>query len=515
MNRIGKALLVCSGLALMVAGVLYVLGLPFTNYTWLPLAVAGVLLALEIAIDRVLYFQFFSMRTTKHGMNMGVMILLVIGILIGINFIAIRQNKKWDVSAEKINSLSEQTVKLLKGLTDDLEVIGFFKEDSQEEEQSKISLRQVVDMLDDESPRVKYQTVNPIKEPGLTKELNVTGTPSIVLRYKGKTTTINGLSEEALANAIIMVSRERNKVIYHLTGHGELNFDDEKEGSGGALLKRALTDSSYEVRPLRLMDTPEIPADAEVVLILGPRQPFFEPELKAIEDYAKRGGNLLVAVDPGTAQNLTGMLKKMGVIFENNYIIDQVGQMIGSSAAVAIGLQYSATSEITKRFTKEDFTAFELSSSLTKDSSAPADYRYEELVQSSPASFAKSQISKEVKLDAKTDKKGPLVVAISAKGTLPGAEAGKIFSLIAFGDSDFVSNRLIAGVPTNRDLVLNSVSFLAKDDDLVSIKPKQLATTNLNMNEQQARLVTFGLYFPLPLFAFALAVFFWLKRRGA
>jgi ABC-type uncharacterized transport system involved in gliding motility auxiliary subunit len=474
MNRISKVLLICSGIALLVAGVLSLAGLPLKSYSWIPLSFAALFYILEVVVDRKLYFQFLGMRTTKHGMNMGVMILLVIGILIGLNFIAIRQNKKWDFTAEKINSLSDQTVKLLKGLDEDLEVIGFFKEESREEEQAKMGLRQVVDMLDDESPRVKYQTVDPIKEPALTKELNVTDTPAIVVRYKGKSANIFQLTEEALANAIIKVSRTKNKVVYHLVGHGEMNFEDAKEGAGGAQLKNALQDSSYDVRPLNMMAKAEVPMDAEVLLILGSRQPLFEPELNAIEAYAKRGGSLLVTADPGTAQNLSILLKKLGVIFDNNYIIDQAGQMIGSSAIVAVGLQYSPNSEITKKFTPDNFTAFELASSLAKDAKAPADFRYEDLVFSSPYSFSKNQLTKEVKMDPKTDKKGPLLLGLSVTGSLPGAEAGKKFNLIAFGDTDFAANRLIAAVPTNRDLILNSISFLAKDEDLVSIKPKQL-----------------------------------------
>jgi ABC-type uncharacterized transport system involved in gliding motility auxiliary subunit len=361
---------------------------------------------------------------------------------------------------------------------------------------------------------VKYQTVNPIKEPGLTAELDVKLTPSLVIRYKGRTTTINELNEQAIANALIKVSRTRNKVIYHVKGQGELDFNLEQEGTGGSLFKKALVDSSYEVRPLNLMEKPQVPEDAEVLLILGPRQPYFEPQLKALEDYAKRGGNLMITLDPGLPHNLGPFLKKLGVIFDGTYIIDQVGQMVGSSAAVAIGLEYSATSEITKNFTREEFTAFELSSSLTKDASAPADFRFEELVRSSPASFAKSKLSREVRMEA-NDRKGPLVVGLSVTGAFPGAEAEKKFHAVVFGDTEFLSNRLIAGVPTNRDLALNSVSFLAKDDDLVSIKPKQLATTRLTMSQQQAQAVTFGIYFPLPLLAFGLAVFLWLRRRGA
>ena len=40
-----------------------------------------------------------------------------------------------------------------------------------------------------------------------------------------------------------------------------------------------------------------MPEDADVVFVLGPREPFAPEELSALERYAKHGGRLFLALD--------------------------------------------------------------------------------------------------------------------------------------------------------------------------------------------------------------------------
>ncbi len=82
-----------------------------------------------------------------------------------------------------------------------------------------------------------------------------------------------------------------------------------------------------------------------------------------------------------------------------------------------------------------------------------------------------------------------------------------------FGDSDFVSNKSIAQ-GLNRDLALNSFSFLAQEDDLISIRPKQPKGTQLMMTKYtQLGLVGAGV--GLPLILLILGGVVWFRRRGA
>ena len=55
----------------------------------------------------------------------------------------------------------------------------------------------------------------------------------------------------------------------------------------------------------------------------------------------------------------------------------------------------------------------------------------------------------------------------------------KVMKLIVFGDSDFLTNGLLNAQGVNRDLALNSISYLLNEPDLISIRPKRLKATQL------------------------------------
>src|SRR6185312_9135177 len=74
---------------------------------------AGTCVIGAIFFDRNLYWEFFTMRTTKHGMNMGLSILIVIVLLVCVNYLAALHGKSWDVTQEKLNSLSDESANVM------------------------------------------------------------------------------------------------------------------------------------------------------------------------------------------------------------------------------------------------------------------------------------------------------------------------------------------------------------------------------------------------------------------
>lgn len=510
MSRIGKILFVFAGLSFVILMVVRLVLGEWNDYLYIFLAMFLLFSIGGIFKDLRFFKEIFLMRTTKHGLNFGVTVIMVVVAIGAINYIAYVQNKKIDVTEEKLNSLSDQTVSILKGLDDDLEIIGFFKAGSEEDDREKFQFTDITNLYKNETNKLKVSQFDPLKRPDLQTKFKIETSGEIVLSYKGKQNTIQQLTEETLTNAIIKITRTKNKIVYLLKGHGERDSGSE-EREGVSRFKKALEDTSYEVKPFSLIETKTVPADADVVAIVGGNQPLLDFEVEAIKDYASKGGKLFIAADPGQNHNLGALLKTFGVDFKNNYVIDQIGQLVGFSAAVAIGMNYSKTSEITKKF-GEAMTAFQLASQLSKMPDVPPDFQIDELVSSSPASFAKKEISREVKTSAE-DPKGPLPVAMTVVGKLAGKGEPKEFSLVAVGDSDFLTNQMLQ-MQLNRDLAVNSFAFLAKDAELVSIRPKQPKGTTLQMEQSTARATVWG-FFGIPVLMLILSVAMWTRRRGA
>jgi ABC-type uncharacterized transport system involved in gliding motility auxiliary subunit len=509
LSRIGKVFLALSGLAFVILMVTRALFQEWRGDLFVPLGLAVFFLIAALIKDFRFYKDVFSMKTTKHGMNFGVTFLIVLVLLVAINFIGYVRSTKWDLTEEKLNSLSDQTVTVIKNLDSDLAIFGFFRGGQGSDDRERQMFEETVRLYKSESSKITSMIYDPFVRKDLQIKYNIQGTGEVVMVYKGKNWTVNDMGEEPFTNAIIRLSRDKNKAIYTLIGHKERDLESSAP-TGASRFKKALEDSSYSVKPLNLISEKKVPEDADVLMVLGPTQPLFEAEIAAIKSYLVNGGRVLLAADPGSKSNLSQVSRFVGVDIGSDYVIDQMGAIAGFSAALAVGTDFSKTSDITNKFEKQ-MAGFVLSTGLSKVATANA-FVFDDLVKSSEASFSKKEISGEIR-NLDTDPRGPFVIGMTSSGKLADSSK-KEFGAVVFGDSDFLSNQTIDSIGVNRDLALNSISYLAKDQDLISIRPKLPKGTVLLMTRTQELLVLFS-FVAIPLLFFVAGFLVWLRRRGA
>ena len=113
-------------------------------------------------------------------------------------------------------------------------------------------------------------------------------------------------------------------------------------------------------------------------------------------------------------------------------------------------------------------------------------------------------------IDAKNDKKGPLVIgaAGSYKTGRPSGEG----RFVVVGNSGFMANSFIA-FNGNRDLALNMVNWLSSDEDLISIRPKETEDRRMNLSRAQMSWIRIFSQFGLPLVVIFAGIFMWWRRR--
>lgn len=126
------------------------------------------------------------------------------------------------------------------------------------------------------------------------------------------------------------------------------------------------------------------------------------------------------------------------------------------------------------------------------------------------------------KYDEGKDRLGP--VSLAAAVSLPGQAAKKDGDqpdapakalqghLVVFGDVDFVSNSNL-DLTSNRDLALNTINYLAQEEDLVAITPKKQASQPLLLKPEQARLIFWLPVVILPGILVILGVIVVIRRR--
>ena len=270
----------------------YLLG-EWVNFCWVALGLGVFFAGFGVFFDRRLFIEFFKMKTTKHGMNMGVMILLVIALLAIVNFIAIRKYQVWDFSLATTNTISDQSIKLLKSLDSDLKVRFFYQKGVEGNEENRRAFRDLIKKYQDQTERISLEFVDLNERPDLGREYGVDkGSGSAFLEYKGRRNRIDKIDEQDLSSALVKVTREGKKTIYFTTGHGEPSLDEPKEARGQNVLKVLLENNNYKVEAIGTAQNPRIPKDADLVIISGPTQSFQSFEITALEDYLKSGGSL-------------------------------------------------------------------------------------------------------------------------------------------------------------------------------------------------------------------------------
>ncbi len=509
MSRLGKILYLISGLS--VVGFLvarFILG-GFMPMLWVPLGLFLACFVGALFADRKIYWDFLTMKTTKHGMNMGAMIFAVLVLLTAINFVSIRHYKTFDFSLGHQNSLSEQSVTLLKNLDSDLKVIFFYKEGAEGAQQNRKAFQGLIKKYQDVSSKVSLDFVEVNKRPDLAEQYGVKKGGGIVfVEYKGKRNRVEKIEEQEVTGAIIKATRDKDKVVYLVTGHGEGSLEDANDTAGLSQLKGLLEGNRYLLKPLTLATTPEVPKDADAVLIIGPKQSFISVELSALEKYMQNGGNLFVALDPNTDHGLSPMLEKFGAKLSNDYVITVMETAFGRVAdpSSTPGTEFSTTNNITKVFGKNEFVLFRMPQGIQKGT-LPQGVTFDEIVKAGENSFGYPNSKFEGE-----GQKGPFTLASYQKGMWPGG--AKEAQLVLVGDSDFLNNQMIYR-NLNRDLILNSVLTLAKEENMVSITPKEIAATQLTLTENKFYIFIFAFVIPLPLLMLMSSGYLWYRRRNA
>ena len=85
--------------------------------------------------------------------------------------------------------------------------------------------------------------------------------------------------------------------------------------------------------------------------------------------------------------------------------------------------------------------------------------------------------------------------------------------IVLVGDSDFVANRYVEAAGGNLDLFLNMLSWLAKDEDLIAVRPKDPTDRQVTLTERDSNILFWSTVILLPMATLVLGVSVWYRRR--
>ncbi len=413
--------------------------------------------------------------------------LMVLGIVGMVVFLAGRYPRRLDLTEGKLHSLADLTVSTVAGLDRDLTVTAYVDGGVNPE------LKALLDEYRVHSPHFRYELVDPDRDPDRAQVPAAQRYNTVVVACGDRQQQVTDLSEKEITNAILKVTRDRQDRVYFTMGHGEASLG---EAPGGlSVLASRLKDVSYGLDTVFVARVGEIPADCAVLVIAGPRTPFLAPEVDAVRRYLERGGAVFAMLDPLYDSGLSPLLSAWGVKVGDDFVIDTsgIGSLFGLDFTTPVAVSYG-DHPITRRH-QGVMTFFRLARSVDVDSARVGDRQAAPLVWTSDQGWAERDLSvlqegatnRTVKMDPGVDRPGPVPLAVAVTGAAPAA-SGRAPRLVVFGDSDLGTNQLFT-YQGNGDLVLNAISWLAEDEGLISIRPREPGYNPISLTESQSNWV--------------------------
>lgn len=280
--------------------------------------------------------------------------ILGIAIIVGLTTLLNRErfSKTIDLTERKVNSLSEETVKVLKGLETDVQVFCVPAQEPRERYcDESMHLRA---LYAETSQRFVHTTLN-LMDKRMLAEVQPTGYSRLVLLSAsgGRNELVGAVTESKLTNEILKLTKSKRRV-YFLTGSGE--HPTTMEGSRNySMVAEVLRNRAYEVVPLKLTD--DLPEDAQI-LVAGPAKASYS--LIAENMFRKllaRGGRLVLVLNPHRDAGMPSFFSELGVKLDSNLLISNVESELGGRLAqidpmrppMAVG-EFSRQSPITSSF---------------------------------------------------------------------------------------------------------------------------------------------------------------------
>jgi len=456
--------------------------------------------------------------------------LALLAAAVAVNVWVVAHPKRFDLTSGGVYSIGPQTQKVLAELPEPVVVTFFHDLRSKEMNDALALLKQYAA----QTPRLTVKAFDPAIAPAEARRQQVQFAGTAIFEAGGRRVVVNGGSEADFTNGLIRVTARGNQTICFTEGHIEadpqsLTTHDHFEGemgsghshsSGGRTLvmherhgmgmaREALETLGYAVRSVSLVRGPDQLAGCTVVVIAAPQQAFEAAEVEQLCTWALAGGRLIALVDPFVASGLDPLFAEFRLKLAHRLVLDDKSHYWTDAATPAVSSypKHKITRSLPLTFYPGAAALAPLPARGA--SGAGAEVRLTPLVQTTDAARSEA-----VGPGGAPPDPGMQTIAALATRPLPGG-GDRRAELLLVGDGDFASNSFFH-VLGNGALFLNAVSYLAEQDRLIDITPRNYELPRVQMTNTQMRatFVLSTLVMPAAALAFSL-VAWWRRRRGA
>lgn len=513
------------GLVLLISTPLtWLLTAEFGPLVWGKLAVSVACLVTYLLTNKDFFARIAGARSSGLLAMSALSVVLVIGLVTAANVVAYKHPKEFDLTREKLYTLSEKTTGILQHLQTDVLIQAFVAS----HEANYDAVRDILDRYKQHSAKGKltFDMIDPQSRPDLVEQYQLTELgPRIVVSARGQEARVKEATEQDLTEALIKVTEQGVKTVYFLTGHGERDVTEQDDPEGYKAVADGIRSEGYGVEVMSLIkphdeesgavgaktarinvngakdahgksiaqdvqsaaskaDVPSqlmIPAKVDVLVIASPKSPLLAPELAAVSDYLERGGRLVALLDPNLDAGLTSLLASWKIEVHNDLVVDTnpLNRLMGLGPAASMALPTDPPHVIGKDINAA--VVMMTARSLAEASGGHPGVQAEPLLMSGESAWGETALKGGEAAQDDKDYLGPVALAMVASRPREGLDAAQLSHearVVVFGDSDWASNRYLS-MQANLDMMLNTINWAAEQEERISIRPHRRAASQL------------------------------------
>lgn len=419
------------------------------------------------------------------------LLVVVIGFNVAVSALEANWNLKLDLTRNRMYSVSEQSVNLVKQLAQDVHIYTLYKEGSQNQ-----TVMEMLDRYRQYSDHIKITNIDPIMNPRWAEKYRtsdetisqgsviVTSADDKKFRvissysfyeydYDEQTMEATGYKsyqgEMKVTNAIVYVTAENTPTLYYLEGHAEMDRYNFVQ------LQDSIEAENFAVSTLNLMTGGSQLKAKDIIVVAEPKADLTDDEREVLKTALNNGVRMVYMMSGETPvlANFESVLSLYGITPNHDVIVENdTNHYVMSPIYTVPNLE---THDITSPLRSANTPAVMINCTSFTLPDLPKNNNTVEKLLSTTNSAVGKMNPKSTRTDFEEgDIKGPMTVglAITHQNFTDDAKSTK---LAIYGASDFMN----LGIPGGTDLYVNTLRWMQDKRDTVSIGQKSMATSQL------------------------------------
>lgn len=474
--------------------------------------------------------EILSNKRIRYGTYASVMTLAIIAVVIVINLVVDQLGLKFDLTVDKMYSLSDQTKQIVSALDKDVNIYPIYSSGNE-----NIAYMEMLDKYKPLSSKITITTKDPNINPQFMQkyieDAKTIGEGSIIVeageRFKilssydlldyqqnsyGQTQATGIALEQKVTGAIQYVTTDDLPVAYTLEGHNEIELNAEA--------KQSLINENYEVKTLSIVTEGAIPEDTSLLIVNPPVRDYSEVETEILSDYLSKGGRAIFTLHSADVYidelpNYESVLSTYGVKPQSFPVVEGSMANIFQNYPLFL-IPNIETHDITTPLTDNKLRIIlPMTQAIEILDEKSANTKITPLLTTSNSAYAKTNPESTSIEKEKEDIEGPFDLAVLIEDNWfndSKSYQSKIIVLSSVNLLDANANASSSGA--NLDLFMNSVNYLVDKKESLYIRSKSLAIEPLTLNALQALTISGIAVIVIPLTILIVGIVIWFRRKN-